>query len=71
MPHAVIALPWFLALPWLLGLLFAYILKVDRQQKVYTGFYNDTLVRTPDGWRFKTKEEWHDTEPDSPYRATR
>ena len=48
---------------------FAYILKVDRQQKVYTGFYNDTLVRTPDGWRFKTKEEWHDTEPDSPYRA--
>jgi hypothetical protein len=47
---------------------FAYILKVDRLQKVYTGFYNDTLVRTPDGWRFKTKEEWHDTEPGSPYR---
>jgi hypothetical protein len=50
---------------------FAYILKVDRQQKVFTGFYNDTLVKTPDGWRFKIKEEWHDTEPDSPYRATK
>jgi len=49
---------------------FAYILKIDRDQKVYTGFYDDTLVRTPDGWRFKSKEEWHDTEPDSPYRAT-
>src|SRR6478736_340070 len=49
---------------------FAYILKVDRNQKVFTGFYTDTLVRTPDGWRFKTKEEWHDTEPGSPYRAT-
>jgi hypothetical protein len=48
---------------------FAYILKVDRNQKVFTGFYNDILVRTPDGWRFKQKEEWHDTEPDSPYRA--
>jgi hypothetical protein len=46
---------------------FAYTLKVDRHQKVYTGFYNDTLVRTPDGWRFKTREVWHDTEPNSPY----
>ena len=50
---------------------FAYILKVDRQGKVFTGFYNDTLVRTADGWRFNKKEEWHDTEPNSPYRATK
>jgi hypothetical protein len=27
MPHAVVALPWFLALPWLFGLLLVYILK--------------------------------------------
>lgn len=46
---------------------FAYTLKVDRAQKVYTGFYNDTLVKTPDGWRFKTRELWHDTEKNSPY----
>lgn len=46
---------------------FAYTMKVDRNRQVYTGFYNDTLVRTPSGWRFKTREVWHDTEANSPY----
>jgi len=48
---------------------FAYAIKVDRQGKVGTGFYNDTLVRTPDGWRFKTRVLWHDFEANSPYRG--
>jgi hypothetical protein len=31
-----------------------------------TGAYNDTLVRTPDGWRFKTRTIKGDTPPPKP-----
>jgi hypothetical protein len=27
-----------------------------------TGFYSDTLVKTPEGWRFKTREFWDSSE---------
>lgn len=33
-------------------------------------FYIDKLVRTPDGWKFKSREVWEDWEKDSPYRGT-
>jgi len=32
-------------------------------------FYNDTLVKTAQGWRFKTREVWLPGEPNSPYKA--
>jgi hypothetical protein len=48
---------------------FAYAIRVDRQGKVGTGFYNDTLVKTPEGWRFKARVLWHDFEKNSPYRG--
>jgi len=48
---------------------FAYAIRVDRAGKVGTGFYNDKLVKTPDGWRFKERVLWHDFELNSPYRG--
>jgi hypothetical protein len=32
--------------------------------------YNDKLVRTPQGWRFKSRKVWADSDPASPYYAT-
>ncbi len=40
----------------------------DRDLRGKSGFYIDTLARTPDGWRFKTREFWRDTDADSPFR---
>jgi hypothetical protein len=40
----------------------------DRSLQGKSGFYIDTLVKTPDGWRFKTREFWRDTDADSPFR---
>ena len=34
------------------------------------GLYEDRLVRTPQGWRFKSRQVWGDHNPASPYRAT-
>ena len=34
----------------------------------YTGIYVDTLVRTADGWRFRTRVLKKDQDPDSPFR---
>nr|WP_245182022.1 nuclear transport factor 2 family protein [Sinorhizobium mexicanum] len=36
-----------------------------------TGFYRDTLVKTAQGWRFKTRHLFLDHEADSPFRARR
>ena len=33
-----------------------------------TGIYVDTLVRTPQGWRFRTREFLRDQDADSPFR---
>jgi len=52
---------------------FAYLLLVTdnpNSEGVIRGrhsFYIDKLVKTPDGWRFKSRETWGDSEPDSPY----
>lgn len=42
--------------------------KPDGSFPTLTGFYEDTLVRTPRGWRFKTRHIWQDQEPGSPYK---
>jgi hypothetical protein len=34
---------------------------------ILSGFYQDTLVRTPAGWRFKTRQVFFDHEPTSPF----
>ena len=34
-----------------------------------TGFYRDTLEKTDEGWRFKTRHLYLDHEPDSLFRA--
>ena len=41
---------------------------IDPEGGVHTGFYNDKLVKTPEGWRFVGREGWYDIDPDSPYR---
>jgi hypothetical protein len=46
-----------------------YGLIVDGKHSPKTGFYEDRLVRTPKGWRFRVRELWLDTEEGSPYRA--
>jgi hypothetical protein len=46
---------------------FAYLTMISRDGKAHTGFYNDKLVRTPDGWRFVGRHGWYDIDPDSPY----
>lgn len=52
---------------------FAYLLLVTdnpNSDGVIRGrhsFYVDKLVKTPDGWRFKSRETWGDSEPNSPY----
>ncbi|MGD9810348.1 MAG: nuclear transport factor 2 family protein [Sphingobium sp.] len=46
---------------------FAYLIMIDRHGKPHTGFYNDKLVKTPDGWRFVGRHGWYDIDPDSPY----
>ena len=33
-----------------------------------SGFYMDTLVKTPAGWRFKAREFWRDTDAGSPFK---
>lgn len=47
---------------------FAYLIMIDRAGICHTGFYNDKLVKTPEGWRFVGRVGWYDTDPDSPYR---
>lgn len=47
---------------------FAYLIMINREGKVHTGFYNDKLVRTPTGWRFVGRHGWYDIDPISPYR---
>jgi hypothetical protein len=32
-----------------------------------TGVYDDILVKTPQGWKFKKRHLWRDTDPTSPY----
>ena len=46
---------------------FAYLAMVNAAGKVHTGFYNDKLVKTPEGWRFAARVGWYDVDPDSPY----
>ena len=33
----------------------------------HVGIYEDTLVRSADGWRFKTRIFWRDRDPQSPF----
>jgi hypothetical protein len=33
-----------------------------------TAIYNDTLVKTKDGWKFKKRINWRDVDPKSPYK---
>lgn len=40
----------------------------DRDLRGKSGFYVDTLVRTPAGWRFRTREFWRDCDAGSPFR---
>ena len=40
----------------------------DRSLEGKSGFYVDTLVKTPAGWRFKTREFWRDTDAESPFK---
>jgi hypothetical protein len=47
---------------------FAHLTMISRDGKAHTGFYNDKLVRTPEGWRFVGRHGWYDIDPDSPYR---
>lgn len=42
---------------------------IGNEYTLMTGFYQDTLVKTPDGWRFKTRELYLDHEPESPFAA--
>jgi hypothetical protein len=35
-----------------------------------TAIYNDTLVKTKDGWKFKKRVNWRDDDPFSPYKPT-
>ncbi len=46
---------------------FAYLAMISADGKVHTGFYNDKLVKTSEGWRFAARVGWYDTDPDSPY----
>lgn len=48
---------------------FAYLAMISADGKVHTGFYNDKLVKTPEGWRFGARVGWYDTDPESPYNA--
>lgn len=48
---------------------FAYLAMISADGKVHTGFYNDKLVKTAEGWRFGARVGWYDTDPDSPYLA--
>jgi hypothetical protein len=34
-----------------------------------TGIYKDTLVKTPQGWRFKRRVSWRDDDDISPFRS--
>ncbi len=51
---------------------FAYLTMISRDGLAHTGFYDDKLVRTPEGWRFMGRNGWYDIDPESPYgpRAT-
>ena len=40
----------------------------DRSLEGKSGFYIDTLAKTPAGWRFKTREFWRDTDAGSPFK---
>ena len=40
----------------------------DRALSGKPGFYIDTLVRTAQGWRFRTREFWRDCDAQSPFR---
>jgi hypothetical protein len=40
----------------------------DRSLEGKSGFYIDTLVKTAQGWRFRTREFWRDTDADSPFK---
>jgi hypothetical protein len=46
---------------------FAYLTMISADGKVHPGFYNDKLVKTPEGWRFAARVGWYDVDPDSPY----
>ena len=35
----------------------------------HVGLYEDMLVKTADGWRFKTRIFWRDRDPQSPFAA--
>lgn len=35
-----------------------------------TGFFDDFIVKTADGWRFKTREIFLDFEPESPFASS-
>lgn len=47
-----------------------YALLLDNEHRIMTGIYDDKLVKTAEGWRFKTRELWLDNEENSPYRMT-
>ena len=42
---------------------------IGNEYTLMTGFYQDTLVKTAEGWRFKTRELYLDHEADSPFAA--
>ncbi len=51
----------------------AYFLQFDTKTNPGTlrldGIYNDTLVKTPQGWKFKKREVWSDTDELSPFKG--
>jgi hypothetical protein len=34
-----------------------------------SGIYEDTLVKTPQGWRFKKRVVWRDDDDTTPFKA--
>ena len=57
--------------PIALGVVFLLLLaslQKDRALQGKSGFYVDTLVKTAQGWRFRTREFWRDNDADSPFR---
>src|SRR3974390_1296105 len=45
----------------------AHLLGIFGAQIVTTGFYEDTFIKTPEGWKFKTRQVWVGSYDKSPY----
>ncbi len=49
--------------------LIMYTAKTTPDSYVELGIYDDTLVKTAQGWKFKKRVLWHDDDDISPFRA--